>query len=138
MNCFSKDELRGFLLQELAADSARRGKIDVRFDAMDSSHPLTSRIEIGLYRIVQEALTNVLNHAHAQQVSVQMIALPDHLELTVTDDGCGFDPTAIAEGRYGLIGINERVKLLGGKVVVMSSPGEGTQLEVTIPLEGTP
>lgn len=125
-------------LAELAADSARRGKIDVKFDSMDSSHPLTSRIEIGLYRIVQEALTNVLNHAHAQQVSVQMIALPDHLELTVTDDGCGFDPTVIAEGRYGLIGMNERVRLLGGRVVVMSSPGEGTQIEVTIPLEGAP
>lgn len=128
----------GEALAELVADCARRGRIDIRFDPMDASHPLASRVEIGIYRIVQEALTNVLNHAHAQQASVQMLALPGHLELTVTDDGCGFDPTAIAEGRYGLIGINERVKLLGGKVVVMSSPGEGTQLEVIIPLEGAP
>lgn len=124
-------------LTKLAEDYARKGKIEVKFDQVDASHPLTARVEIGMYRIVQEALTNVLHHAHAQQASVQMIALPEQIELTITDDGCGFDPTMIAAGHYGLIGINERVNLLGGKVVVISSPGEGTQLEVTIPLEGT-
>ncbi len=123
-------------LSTLAADCARRGKLQVQFDPADASYPLTLRVEIGVYRIVQEALTNVLKHAQAQQVCIQMTVLPEHLELSVTDDGCGFDPTAIAAGRYGLIGINERVKLLGGTVVVMSSPGEGTQLEATIPLEG--
>jgi two-component system NarL family sensor kinase len=122
-------------LSELVADCARRGRIEIRFDPADASHPLPARIEISIYRIVQEALTNVLNHAAAQEVTVQMIVLPGHVELTVTDDGCGFDPTAIPAGHYGLIGINERVNLLQGKVVVISSPGEGTQLEVTIPLE---
>ena len=122
-------------LAELAEECARKGRLTVKFDPVDASHPMSSRIQIGLYRIVQEALTNVLNHAAAQEVTVQMMVLPGHVELTVTDDGCGFDPTAIPAGHYGLIGINERVNLLQGKVVVISSPGEGTQLEVTIPLE---
>jgi two-component system, NarL family, sensor kinase len=122
-------------LAELAAEAARKGRIDVRFDQIDASHPLPRRIEIAIYRIVQEALTNVRRHAHAQQVHVQMIVLPERIELAVTDDGCGFDPTTITEGHYGLIGINERVRLLAGRVVVISSPGEGTQLEVSIPLE---
>lgn len=123
-------------LAELAEDCARRGKLEVRFDQVDASRPMPARLEIGIYRIVQEALTNVLHHARAQQASVQMIVQPERVEITVTDDGIGFDPTMIPGGHYGLTGINERVNLLGGKVVVISSPGEGTQLEVTIPLEG--
>lgn len=122
-------------LAELAQEYARKGRLVVKFDPVDASHPMPARIQVGIYRIVQEALTNVLNHAAAQEVTVQMIVLPDQVELTVTDDGSGFDPTAIPAGHYGLIGINERVNLLQGKVVVISSPGEGTQLEVTIPLE---
>ena len=122
-------------LRDLVADCARRGKIEIRFDQVDASHPMPARIEISIYRIVQEALTNVIRHANAEQASVQMIVLPDHIELTITDDGCGFDPTQIAAGHYGLIGLNERVKLLGGQVVVNSRPGQGTGLEIKIPLE---
>jgi two-component system NarL family sensor kinase len=122
-------------LTELAAECAQKGKLEVKFDHVDASHPLPARIEIGLYRIAQEALRNVMRHAHAEQASVQLIVLPEHIELTVTDDGCGFDPTQIPEGHYGLIGLNERVRLLGGHVVVVSRAGEGTSLEIKVPLE---
>lgn len=125
----------GVALAELAAESAKKGKLEVKFDQIDASHPLPARIEIGVYRIVQEALRNVIRHAHAEQATVQLNVLPEHLELTVTDDGCGFDPTQIPEGHYGLIGLNERVRLLGGQVVVVSRANEGTSLEVRIPLE---
>ncbi len=123
-------------LNILTAECARRGKLDVQFDHVDASHPLPARVEIGIYRIVQEALTNVQRHAQAEQASVQLIVMPEKIELTITDDGVGFDPTCIPEGHYGLIGINERVRLLGGQVMVNSCPGEGTSLEIQIPLEG--
>ena len=122
-------------LMQLAAENAQKGKLEIRFDHIDASHPLPARIEIGLYRIVQEALRNVVRHAHAEQASVQLIVLPEHIELTVTDDGCGFDPTQIPKGHYGLIGLNERVRLLGGQVVIVSRTGEGTSLEIKVPLE---
>ncbi|MBZ0303970.1 MAG: GAF domain-containing sensor histidine kinase, partial [Anaerolineae bacterium] len=122
-------------LNELVVECARKGKLDVRFDHVDASHPLPARVEIGIYRIVQEALTNVVRHAHAEQASVQLIVMPEKIELTITDDGVGFDPTHIPEGHYGLIGINERVRLLGGQVLVNACPGEGTSLEIKMSLE---
>jgi signal transduction histidine kinase len=93
------------------------------------------RIEAGLYRITQEALTNVLQHAHARQVTVQLVTTPDQVRLTIADDGQGFALTRVPEHRYGLIGLNERAKLLGGSLHLESSPGKGTRLEVVIPLE---
>lgn len=125
-------------LNELVIECARRGKLNVKFDHVDASRPLPARIEIGLYRIVQEALTNVHRHSRAAQASVQLIVMPQQIELTITDDGVGFDPQNIPEGHYGLIGINERVSLLGGQVWVNSCPGEGTSLEIKIPLEKRP
>jgi two-component system, NarL family, sensor kinase len=125
-------------LQELAVECARKGRLEVQFDHVDASHPLPARVEIGIYRITQEALTNVYRHAHAEQASVQLIVMPQQIELTITDDGVGFDPTKIPDGHYGLIGINERVRLLGGQVMVNSCPGEGTSLEIKIPLERRP
>jgi two-component system NarL family sensor kinase len=123
-------------LGDLVVDCARRGKIDIKFDQVDASRPLPARIEISIYRIVQEALSNVLRHAHAEEVTVQMMVMPGHIELTITDDGCGFDPLQIPAGHYGLIGLNERVKLLGGQVLINSQPDQGTSLEIRIPLEG--
>lgn len=125
-------------LHELVADCARRGKLSVKFDHVDASHPLPARIEIGVYRIVQEALANVVRHAKAGEASVQLIVMPQQIELTITDDGVGFDPMNIPDGHYGLIGINERVRLLGGQVRVNSYPGEGTSLEIHLPLERRP
>ncbi len=122
-------------LAQLATEAAQKGRLEVKFDQVDASQPLPARIEIGLYRIVQEALRNVIQHAHAEQASVQLIVLPERIELTVTDDGCGFDPADIPEGHYGLIGLNERVRLLGGQAVIVSRAGEGTSLEIKVPLE---
>lgn len=122
-------------LSVLAAENARRGRLEVMFDHVDGSQPLPARIEISIYRVVQEALTNVNRHARARHASVQLVVLPQQIELTISDDGQGFDPTQIPDGHYGLIGINERVRLLGGHVVVHSSPGAGTSLEIRIPLE---
>jgi signal transduction histidine kinase len=94
------------------------------------------RLEIGLYRVAQEALTNAGRHANATTVCFKLVTTPQKAQLIVEDDGRGFDSSATsAEGHYGLVGISERVKLMGGKLQINSSPGDGTRLEVIIPME---
>jgi len=104
-------------------------------------------IEISVYRVVQESVTNIVRHAHARQVIVEINggADGDELELIVRDDGAGFDASHWRErsarnGRAGLAGMSERVQLLGGTFDVASRPGAGTRIEVVIPLrsEETP
>ena len=99
------------------------------------NRPLPVRIEATLYRMVQEALNNVMQHADAEQVRVMLTTTVDGVQLVIEDDGCGFDPDAVPEDHYGLIGLNERVRLLQGTLTVESAPDEGTRLSFDIPLE---
>jgi signal transduction histidine kinase len=108
--------------------------VQVKFIATGKSRSLPLRVEASLYRIAQEALTNVVRHARALHVTVQLETMLDNVRLIVQDDGRGFDPARIPQGRLGLIGLNERVKLLGGSLKVQSSPGAGTRIQVAIPL----
>ncbi len=80
--------------------------------------------------------TNIRQHAEARYVTISLVMSPETVTLTIEDDGCGFDPSEVQEGHYGLVGMNERVKLAGGKMTLRSSPGEGTGIEATIPIEG--
>lgn len=122
-------------IRELADDAGAEGGFDVDFDATGGSRPLPVRIEAGLYRIAQEALNNVVQHAGAEQVTVELVATPEQVRLKMADDGRGFDPDEVTENRYGLVGLNERARLLGGTLKLQTCPGEGTQLTVTVPLE---
>ncbi len=99
------------------------------------SRALPVRVETGLYRVAQEAVTNIIKHADARYATLQLLLLPDRVCLTIEDDGRGFDTSDIREGRYGLIGMNERAKLMGGSLSVQSSPGAGTHLEVVVPIQ---
>jgi signal transduction histidine kinase len=123
-------------LESLAQEYAARGQLALKFNAGES-RPLPPRIETSLYRIAQEALTNVLRHAEAHNLHLELATLPDRVEMTIWDDGRGFDPSHEPEGRYGLIGMNERARLLGGTLTMCSDPGEGTRLEVVVPLKGS-
>lgn len=95
--------------------------------------PLSARIESGLYRIAQESLNNVQHHAQASSVVVQFVATPDEIRLTIEDDGIGFDPAQPRPNHYGLVGINERARLLGGTMSVQSAAGAGTRIIVAVP-----
>jgi len=97
--------------------------------------PLPLRLEVSLYRIAQEALTNIARHANARHVTLGLVTTPDQVRLRVEDDGQGFDPSLVPKGRYGLIGLSERSKLLGGVLKLESSPGAGTRVEVLVPLD---
>lgn len=122
-------------LAVLAEEAAGEGGFQVEFDTTGGNRPLPVRIEAGLYRIAQEALNNVVQHAAADRVTVEFVTTPEQVCLTVADDGRGFDPEQIAERRYGLVGLNERVKLVGGTLDLRTNPGAGTRLEVVVPLE---
>ena len=108
--------------------------ISTRFQTINSGRPLSSRVEVGLYRICQEALTNVARHATAGRVTVRLVATPEQVRLAVEDDGRGFDTSEVS-GHHGLVGMNERAKMLGGSFDVQSRPGAGTRVQVTVPLE---
>ncbi len=87
-----------------------------------------------IYRIVQEALTNCARHAQAQSIRVSVYGRPDRVQLTIQDDGIGFDPTLASSRGLGLIGIQERVRELDGRIRIASQPQKGTILEVDLPV----
>jgi two-component system NarL family sensor kinase len=122
-------------LAALAEKWAAQEDLQVDFEAVGGHRPLPVRLEAGLYRIAQEALTNVARHSGARRVTLRLVTTPDQARLSVEDDGRGFDPAQVSAGRYGLVGLNERARLLGGTLRLESSPGAGTRVEVVIPLE---
>jgi two-component system NarL family sensor kinase len=122
-------------LNALVEQYGAEWKLETEFELIGGDRPLPVRIEAGLYRMAQEALTNVVRHAKAKHVCVHFTTTPNQLELVIEDDGQGFDTEALAKGRFGLVGLNERARLLGGTLEVCSVPGEGTELKITVPLE---
>lgn len=110
--------------------------IATRFKAVNGSRPVPPRVEAALYRVGGEALANVARHADARRATIRLVATPDSISLLVEDDGRGFDPSGVPDDRHGLVGMRERVEMLGGGLRVDSSPGQGTRVEAKIQLEG--
>jgi two-component system NarL family sensor kinase len=109
--------------------------ISARYRAVNGGHPLPPRVEVALYRICQEALTNIARHAEAGRVNVRLVTTPAQVRLVIEDDGRGFDASGTLGDRHGLVGMNERARMLGDALKIQSSPGAGTVVEVTLPLE---
>jgi PAS domain S-box-containing protein len=107
-------------------------KIDYHSDVQFGRLP--SILENALYRITQEALTNAFKHSESERVRVTLRQENNTIRLEVQDWGVGFDPQAIPEGHFGLAGIRERVRLLGGQLLVESRTGGGTLLRVEVPM----
>jgi two-component system sensor histidine kinase UhpB len=108
--------------------------VDLKLNELDSSN-LPSAVQIGLYRIVQEALTNVAKHSGAKAVSIKFARLATALEVAIVDNGCGFDAKAVAVSshRLGIQSMRERAAMLGG-TVSFASPRRGTKILVRVPL----
>ncbi len=100
--------------------------------AVEAGTGLNEETEIAVFRVVQEALTNIQRHSGARHASVLVSRLPGRTRLVIEDDGVGFDPDAVTD-RLGIAGIRERVALLDGTAAVESSPGGGTTVVVEIP-----
>jgi PAS domain S-box-containing protein len=110
--------------------------VDLQIAGFEGFERLPDAIEIALYRILQEALTNVVKHAGARRVSLRVRRTSGEVTLVVADDGHGFVPDARAAasaGGLGLVGIRERVALLRGSAAVESRPGGGTTIRVSVP-----
>lgn len=123
-------------LGRYVADFERRFNVPVDFAVHGLDDRLPATLETSLYRIVQEGLTNIARHAHANQASVLIDQRNQTIRIIIEDDGRGFDHAAhaMSEKSLGLQGIRERALLLGGKLTIESQPGQGTSLFVEIPL----
>ena len=134
------DDLRQPPVHDL--DSALRLEIDrftnatsipIHFNT-DQTPPLPDSVTETLIRSVAEALTNIANHAQAQNVEVNVRVKDKSLLVTIQDDGQGFDASAIPFGHYGILGIKERVRLVNGSFDIQSENGKGTLLKIEMPL----
>jgi signal transduction histidine kinase len=125
-------------LEDLASVVSRRGGLRVTVESQEYRR-CPKKIETALYRIIQEALTNASRHAHAGSVQVRLSREGQIVCCSVEDDGVGFDSEDVSAGRVrrglGLIGIRERLQLLGGDCEIQSMPGKGTKLNVRMPVE---
>lgn len=120
-------------LERLTSTFSEQTAIPVEFEAMLDDTRLPPAVETALYRIVQEALTNVIKHSRASRVSVLLRRKPDSVAAVIEDDGQGFDVDATRDGGVGLIGMRERIELIDGRLAVESSRG-GTSVVAEVPL----
>lgn len=121
-----------------AQEFSKRSGITCTFTKSQDYIELPESHSITLFRIFQEALNNILKHAQAKSVQVEIVKGEDHLELIIEDDGVGFGEAARQKPRsFGLRGIHERIEHLGGTVRITSAPGKGTHIAIFLPLEGS-
>jgi signal transduction histidine kinase len=129
-------DLRGSLSQ-LAADLRARTEIAVDVAVPDEEPPLSPEVRATLFRIVQEALANVRRHSRAANAAVLVHRRGAALELTVRDDGVGFDVSRRTEARLGLLGMQERAAAVGATLAILSAPNDGTTVSLVVPLSAT-
>ena len=110
--------------------------VPATFRSVNGSRPLPPGVEAALYRVGGEALNNAARHAEAGRVTVRLVSTPEAVNLLVEDDGQGFDPSRVPEDRHGIVGMRERVEMLGGVLRVESGPEGGTHVEARVPLGG--
>jgi signal transduction histidine kinase len=126
-------------LRWMAEQTAQRSGLAIRFQPDLSEVRLAPEIEIVVFRIAQEALTNIVRHAQARQVHMTLQREDDALVLSVQDDGGGFDLAAMraraaAGGSLGVLGMEERAMLIGAELLIESVPGQGSRLRLRCPL----
>jgi signal transduction histidine kinase len=125
-------------LQHLVNTLSHQDNMEVSLSIEGTAEGLLPEMEIAVYRIVQEALTNIRKHARASHVQLQAQFLPQLVIVTVRDNGVGFEvPQEMAElanqGSFGLMGLKERAQLFGGQATITSQPEEGTEVQAVLP-----
>jgi signal transduction histidine kinase/YHS domain-containing protein len=133
------DELGLLPAVELLLQRSREGGPEVSLVVQGDEQRLARQSELALFRIVQEAWSNIRRHAQARRADFTFDYTPDGLAVTIADDGAGFLPPTDAEspdGHWGLRGMRERAELTGGALTVASRPGQGTSIAVHIPYPG--
>jgi signal transduction histidine kinase len=106
----------------------------IEFNSKVQFSRLVPILENAIYRISQEGLSNACKHSQSERILVSLLQQKDRIRIEIRDWGIGFDPKNVKEGHYGLIGIRERARLLGGKYRIQSAAGKGTRITVELPL----
>lgn len=131
------DEDFGVTLKDYFRDYEAKYDINIDFVMFGRKRKYDMALELALFRLVQEAVTNVRKHSGVNRVTVKLEDNNEFVTIVVKDEGKGFDPGNLANREsYGIIGMKERVELFGGKMNIISSPGSGTQVVIRVPLEG--
>ena len=115
-----------------ASSADIKGSVRLAYDEGRATTRLSPDLEAVIYRLVQESLNNALKHAAPESVEVEVVEGEQRVTLRVKDDGAGFDPSAVSD-RFGLVGMRERVGLVGGELSIESEPGEGTVVRAELP-----
>ncbi|MBN1188680.1 MAG: sensor histidine kinase [Dehalococcoidales bacterium] len=117
----------------MATDSAARANLSINLQIMDRLPALSPDIEQAVYRIAQEAVSNIINHSQARNFSLKLENTNDKICLVIQDDGIGFEIEKNNQaGHYGITGMKERAHLIGGELTITSKPGAGTRIELII------
>jgi len=112
--------------------------VQVKVKVRGTPQSLSPYVQVSVYRVLQEAINNIAQHAHARQATLLFEWQPDALQVTVTDDGRGFAVDEVARNatpHFGLLGMRERIHLIGGEFQVESAPGQGTRIRIRVPYE---
>ncbi len=125
-------------LEMLIQQTDARTEATVRLDVNEAPRRLPPQVELAIYRVIQETLRNAQRHAQAQHISVSLDWDREGVTLTVADDGIGFElverlDTYTQQGHFGLVGLQERVRQLGGTLQIETAPGSGTTVTVRLP-----
>lgn len=126
-------------LKRYISEVQEKNSLLVDFRVFGSQERMSGILEIAIFRVIQEALNNVIKHSGARMVDISLEQVPGQVNLRIKDDGCGFNADEALSGsnkdNYGLIGIRERIQLLEGSFKLITAPGKGTDLKVKIPLK---
>jgi len=120
-------------IEHFISDTRNHGGFQLECDCDIGSGRLDPALENAILRIVQEAVSNAKRHGRTERARVELTQEGDHLLLEIRDWGAGFDPAKVPQGCYGLEGIRERARLLGGTATIQSAPGQGTCVRVRLP-----
>ena len=123
-------------MEQLCREFTKRKGLHIRFSHGDPPASLPVASALCLYRVAQEGLRNIVRHAQANHAAVHLYTARGGLQLSIEDDGIGFDPETVdGKARLGLVSIRERVRLVGGSIAIHSEPGHGTRIDLRIPLQ---
>ncbi|MDC5697461.1 sensor histidine kinase [Intrasporangium calvum] len=128
-------------LRQLTEETRSRSTTTVTFEVSGPPARVDPDVELAAYRLAQEALSNVVRHAHADRATVSLAFAPAHVRLTIEDDGVGIGPlsqTPGPSGGLGLIGMRERVGMTGGRLDISSRDPHGTRVHIVMPLRAAP
>lgn len=120
-------------LYRFASEYKERFGLDVDVVIIGNEESLGKTMEVGIFRLIQEALNNVWKHAGVEEAVVKLEFQPEKINLHIQDRGCGFDAPSVQGKGYGLAGMQERVKLLGGHLAIKTAPGKGTEVTAILP-----